>query len=291
MPRADRHTELADFLRTRRQRLTPEDVGLPVGARRRTTGLRREEVALLADIGITWYTWLEQGRPINVSTQVLARLAQTLRLTPAETSYLYVLAQRSLPASGACEEVTPGMQAVLDALEYVPAFASNACWDVLAWNRPAGCVFQAYTLLPAEERNFLWLLTQYLLPGTEQQVLIRQAVAQFRANYAQHSEDPRFPRLIERCRQHSALFREIWAQHDVLEQQPLALSYEHPKVGLLRFSAPSFQASDAPDLHLVLFTPMPDTGTAAGIEQLLYTEKIRETPALATRSRLARVSA
>lgn len=142
MAHADRHTELADFLRTRRQRLTPQEVGLPVGTRRRTTGLRREEVALLADIGITWYTWLEQGRPINVSSQVLERLARTLRLTPAETAHLYTLARRALPKADVCEEVTLGLRAVLDALEYVPACAVNTCWDVLAWNRAAGLVFR-----------------------------------------------------------------------------------------------------------------------------------------------------
>jgi hypothetical protein len=176
-------------------------------------------------------------------------------------------------------------------LAYVPAFASNACWDVLAWNRAAGHVFLEYTMLPAEDRNFLWLLTRCLGPGTEHQALIRQVVARFRANYARHSEDLRFPALIERCRQSSALFREIWAQHDVLEQQPLPLSYEHPKVGLLRFSSTSFQAIDAPDLHLVLFTPVPETSTAARIEQLVRGEAIMETPVLAARSRLARVSA
>jgi hypothetical protein len=125
----------------------------------------------------------------------------------------------------------------------------------------------------------------------ENHALTRQVIARFRANYARHSEDPRFPALIERCRQSNTLFCELWARHDVLEQQPLSLTYEHPQVGRLRFSFTSFQAIDAPSLHLVLFTPTPDTGTAARIEHLLCEESLKEVPALAAPSRLTCASA
>lgn len=121
--------------------------------------------------------------------------------------------------------------------------------------------------------------------------MARQVVARFRVNYARNSEDPRFPALIERCRQSSILFRELWAHHDVLEQEPLSVRYDHPKVGPLHFSSTSFQAIDAPDLHLVLFTPMPDTGTATEIERLVHEEITREVQVLSARTRLARASA
>src|SRR5215469_6553917 len=155
---AARRTELAAFLRTRRERITPEDVGLPPGTRRRTAGLRREEVAMLAGVGVTWYTWLEQGRPINASTQVLDAVARTLMLDQPEREHLYRLAD--VPEAAAIAEhaaqiaqVAPEMQQILDGLTTLPAGIMNDRFDLLAWNHAYAALFPGVVSQPICERN------------------------------------------------------------------------------------------------------------------------------------------
>ncbi|OLB73693.1 MAG: hypothetical protein AUI14_25570 [Actinobacteria bacterium 13_2_20CM_2_71_6] len=144
-----RRTELAQFLRSRRARLRPDDVGLPPGLRRRTPGLRREEVAQLAGVGVTWYTWLEQGRPINASVQILDAIARTLRLDQAERAHLYRLAEvPAVPDPAACEILPPEIQPILDSMDLTPAVIYNGRYDILAWNAPYGALFPGVTVEP-----------------------------------------------------------------------------------------------------------------------------------------------
>ena len=145
-------TELANFLRIRRSQLSPAEMGLPRTARRKTPGLRREEVAQLAGVGVTWYTWLEQGRDIHVSTQVLDSLAQTFRLTPAEKAHLFLLAGQASPAQPIPpkEHVSPFLHQFLEHLGTSPAYITGRRWDVLAWNLAACQVFANFATMPED---------------------------------------------------------------------------------------------------------------------------------------------
>ncbi len=173
-----RRAELAAFLRSRRERITPEQVGLSPGLRRRTPGLRREEVAQLAGVGVTWYTWLEQGRPINASAQVLGAVAQTLRLDHAERQHLYRLADMAEGAAGAgdggsaCEQVPPDVQGIIDGLVPLPASVMNERYDLLGWNEAYAVLWPGVVGAQPGERNILWQNFTYptaailMSPGT-----------------------------------------------------------------------------------------------------------------------------
>ena len=159
-----RRTELGTFLRSRRERLLPEDVGLPPSLRRRTPGLRREEVAQLAGVGVTWYTWLEQGRPINASTQVLDSIARTLKLDPDEHSHLYRLADvpSLAPAGESSETLGPDVQTVLDELNLI-ACVINERFDLLAWNHSYEMLFPAVASQVGKYHNIVW--NMFTSPG------------------------------------------------------------------------------------------------------------------------------
>src|SRR5581483_5106736 len=152
--------ELGDFLRTRRARLAPEDMGLPRGSRRRAPGLRRAEVAQLAGVSVDWYTWLEQGRPISVSTQVLESIVQALHLNAEERAHLFFLAHQQPPPARATEPeiVSPTLQRFLDHQYLSPAFVTGRRWDVVAWNEAARAIFVYFEQVTTNERNSVWLL-------------------------------------------------------------------------------------------------------------------------------------
>ncbi len=154
-----RRDELADFLRTRRAALQPGDVGLPNGGRRRTAGLRREEVAQLAGVGVTWYTWLEQGRDVRASLDVLEALARALRLTATERTHLLLLGrgEEPPPPKSPAERVSPTLKRMMKSLDPNPAFVLGRRWDYLAWNRAACAVFGDFEKVPRGARNHVWL--------------------------------------------------------------------------------------------------------------------------------------
>src|SRR6266699_5833052 len=157
----ERRKELAQYLRTRRERISPEAVGLPGGSRRRTPGLRREELALVAGIGVTWYTGLEQGRAITVSMQVLESLARVLDLNADERNHLFLLARQQQPVDPYLftTAVSPALQCILDNMGISPAYVANPRWDLLAWNQAMACVYQTdFGALPLRERNILRLV-------------------------------------------------------------------------------------------------------------------------------------
>src|SRR5580693_1209165 len=198
-----RRTELAAFLRSRRERISPEDVGLPVGTRRRTAGLRREEIAQLAGVGVTWYTWLEQGRPINASVQVLDAIARTLRLDGTERGHLFRLADVPGAAAQAdCVECTlpPEVQRILDAIPY-PASVVTERFDLIAWNRVYAALFPRLTEAPANERNTLLsclIGPACCSPVPEQDKYSATLIAQLRAAYGKHVGDPAWTHFIRR---------------------------------------------------------------------------------------------
>jgi len=257
-----RRAELGRFLRARRARLSPADFGMPDGPRRRTPGLRREEVALLAGVGVSWYTWLEQGREINASTQVLDALAGVLRLDRAERWHMYVLAE-AVPVlvSEGHGPVPEAITEIVRSLDPLPAVIINARFDMLQENDAYRDLFRDWHLLPCVHRNSLWCsITE---PRARELVLdyeegMRYMVARFRAAYARHVGHPDWEEDIRRLSALSSEFAELWALHEVAEFQPRVRTFIHPDAGPLTFTMSELQVPATPEARLVVYTPADD---------------------------------
>jgi transcriptional regulator with XRE-family HTH domain len=266
-----RRKELADFLRSRRARLGPEDVGLPNGLRRRTPGLRREEVAQLAGVGVTWYTWLEQGREISVSRQVLEAICRALRLDAAERVHLNTLAGIDVqPVPAQLDTVPPAVQAMLDELDPCPAYVVNARYDVVAWNHAEAALVCDFGRLPSADRNILWLMFtdpawRGLLIDWEHDAA--WVAAQFRAAMARHVGESHWTGLVERLQEASEDFREMWQRHEVAAPVSKTKRYVHPQEGLVTLNAVSLRLSEAPDCRVVACIPA-DAASRAAMERL-----------------------
>ena len=269
-----RRREAGDFLRSRRKRLTPATVGLPNGFRRRTPGLRREEVAMLAGVGTTWYTWLEQGRDVRPSDEVLAALAEALRLDPIERRHLFVLYER--PAlewrPGGAERVDAPLRRMLDSLTGQPAFVLGRRWDFLAWNRAAAAVYGPYERLEGDARNSLHLVFtdpdhRRLLVDWE--AVARASLAMFRADCARYVGDPDFERLVDRLLRASPEFAAWWPQREVARPLAGQKRIDHPTVGRMLFEYSSFGVGDSAEMKLIVFTPLEEAGTAEKLDRLL----------------------
>ena len=257
--RGGRRTELAAFLRARRTRISPTDVGLPPGLRRRTPGLRREEVAQLAGIGVTWYTWLEQGRPIRASVQVLDAVARTLRLDQAEIEHLYRLADVPVaPAEAAVVTVSPVLREILDSLEPMPAMLLNARYDLLASNRAQKDLFYQWHAVPCEHRNVLWCC--FTEPDVRRRFVnfdeeAPRMVATLRASFAQHLTEPAWTRFIQALSAASPEFARLWTRHEVASPGSRTKHLLHPVAGLLRLRSTSLAVADMAEARIVVYTP------------------------------------
>jgi transcriptional regulator with XRE-family HTH domain len=254
----ERRAELSDFLRTRRARLSPDDVGLPNGSRRRTPGLRREEVALLANIGSTWYTRLEQGLPINVSAEVLDAICHALRLSKDERKHLYVLAGQPLAHMPPHDDEVIGesVQRVLDALDPFPAIVRGRRYDVLAWNVATTRFFTDYSKAEGNERNLLWrfFVAGYMCDLRDPEGAARKIVASFRSVAAKYTDDPSFAELIEELRANSPQFSKLWARHDVLDLVDGQKIYDHPLVGEVHLEHTNFLVPGHADMRMTVYT-------------------------------------
>lgn len=269
-----RRREFGAFLRSRREKLVPTEVGLPAGFRRRTPGLRREEVALLAGVGITWYTWLEQGRDVRASPEALSALADALRLDPTERRHLFILHDRpppeTRPASPECVEEP--LQRMLASLTGQPAYVLGRRWDVLAWNRAAEVVFGDYGELVGDERNIMHLVfanpchRRLLIDWDE---LAPVSLAMFRADSARYTGDPDFERLINTLRDASAEFGEWWSKHEVVRRLSNRKRIRHPTEGRMTFEYASFAVTNHEPMKLIVYTPLAENGTVAKLEALL----------------------
>lgn len=271
---AARRREFGAFLRTRREGLTPAAAGLPNGFRRRTPGLRRDEVALLAGVGVTWYTWLEQGRDVSASPEVLSALSKALQLDPAEQRHLFALADRPPPATRASgpEIVDEPIRRLLASLAGQPAYVLGRRWDILAWNTAAAAVFGDYAGLDGDARNIMHMVFandahRRLL--TDWDTLAPASLAVFRANSARYAGDADFERLIELLTRASREFRDWWPKHQVLAPFAASKRIRHPEAGAMAFEYTSFNLSDRPDMKLVVFTPLDESGTQAKLTTLL----------------------
>jgi transcriptional regulator with XRE-family HTH domain len=258
-PAERRRVELGSFLRTRRARLAPEDCGMPGGARRRTPGLRREEVALLAGVGVTWYTWLEQGREINASTQVLDAITRALRLDPAERHHLYVLAEAVpvLAAASRCA-MPEAIKEIVRSLDPLPAVVTNARFDLLARNDAYADLFRDWHSDPCVQRNGLWCClneptARDKFPQYEAET--RYMVARLRSVYARYVGDPDWEEDIRRLSNLSDEFARLWALHEIAEPATRTRTYLHPATGPLTFTVSELDIpASAPD-RLVVYTP------------------------------------
>lgn len=262
-----RRTQLRDFLRTRRARLTPGDVGMPDAGRRRTPGLRREEVAVLAGVGVSWYTWLEQGRDIKVSAEVLDAIGHALRLTEPERAHLYVLAGLNPPrARGAA--VTPELRNLLDAWAPRPAVLRDRYWDLLAVNDAAQTVF-GFGEADVNCLVVFFTNVRYRALHVQWAAAAPGVVAAFRADAAHSPDDPEFARLVADLSAVSPEFASLWARHEVGVPVQAVKAVHHPSVGDLYFDTTTLAVADHPDLHMVLYNPQPGTPTADRLERLM----------------------
>jgi transcriptional regulator with XRE-family HTH domain len=255
-----RRTELAAFLRARRERISPEDVGLPPGTRRRTSGLRREELAQLAGVGVTWYTWLEQGRPINASVQVLDAVARTLRLDPTERAHLFRLADipgtATPPGCDDCQ-LPAEVQQILDALP-LPASVITERFDLLAWNKMYAQLFPRLTSAPTDERNtLLSILTgpSCCSPVSDMQTHSEAMIGQLRAAYARHVGDSAWTHFIRRLEAASPAFAQAWAAHHVAQPKTVVKVFRHPGVGEITVASTSLAVQAVPGARMQVYTP------------------------------------
>ncbi|MFC5451618.1 helix-turn-helix transcriptional regulator [Paenibacillus aestuarii] len=259
---------IGEFLKTRRSSLSPSQFGLPEGhTRRRTPGLRREEVAQLADVSTTWYTWLEQGRKVSASSEVLKRLAEALQLTIAEREYLYLLAGKYIsPLRDLSEfQVTPAFMHLVTATPY-PFLAIGPENRLIAWNAAACTILTDFSLLLPEEMQVLWLL--FMHPAFRTKIInweqsTKATLSFFRKIYDRFADQPWYSELVEALMKRSEEFAKWWPLHEVASKNRLQLEIVHPTMGILYFEILTFtQMNDLENLMCCIYMPVPGTQTA-----------------------------
>ncbi|CAL9468912.1 hypothetical protein SUDANB105_02782 [Streptomyces sp. enrichment culture] len=271
----DRRAELSEFLRTRRARLKPEDVGLPdYGRHRRVPGLRREELAQLAGVSVAYYTRLEQGNGRNVSAEVLDAIARALRLNQAEHAHLTHLAkptQHKKKPVARSQPVRVALRQLLDTMDGIPAYVVGRRSDVLAWNRMAAALFGDWGELPERERNWarmVFLKPEYreLFPQWEQKA--SDVVSFLRMDAGCHPDDPRLSALVGELSVKSEDFRRLWARHDVKEKTYGVKRLRHPLVGELTLSFETFRLVDDVEQSLITYHAEPGSASADALRLL-----------------------
>ena len=256
----DHANALGTYLRDRRVRLDPVTFGF-IGGRRRTAGLRREEVAQRANISPTWYTWLEQGRGGAPSADVLDRISKGLMLTEPEREHLFMLGLGRPPEVHyrPVEGVTPRLQRVLDALDSSPAFVKTATWDVIAWNRAAAAVLTDYGQLPREQRNILRLMfsnSRVRAIQEDWESVARYVVGSFRADVARAGATEEITQLVDELSRASADFDRLWRDNEIAAPHEGVKRLHHPDVGLLELEFSAFAVDGRPELGMVIYNPV-----------------------------------
>jgi transcriptional regulator with XRE-family HTH domain len=265
-PPPTRREELGQFLRQHREGTTPESVGLSADGNRRTPGLRREELSQLAGVGLSWYTWLEQGRDITPSPSVLDALSRVLGLEAPERVHLFDLSGVALPTSAEDypTEAPEELRELVLAFEPHPAYLINPRIDILAWNSGATRLLGTPNEAPDGVQNLLWWLFTAEGPIKEtRQQTARMTLARFRAEHARRYEDPRFRLLIEGLLEASPLFRELWPRHEVLDAQSGVKHLSHPELGRLVLRHLQSIPTSHQDLRLIQFLPADEPTRAA----------------------------
>ena len=250
---------LGTYLKDRRARLDPATFGFPL-KRRRTPGLRREEVAQRANVSATWYTWLEQGRGGAPSSDVLDRIARAMMLTDVEREHLFLLGLGRPPEVRyrAPDGITPRLQRVLDTLEHSPAFIRTATWDVIAWNRAAAAVLTDYSMLPEGQRNVLRMMfrdSRVRAAQSNWQSVARFVVASFRADVARAGAARNVQSLVDELCATSPEFAAMWRDNDVQSHGDGVKVLHHPVAGPLSMEFSAFAVDGRPDLTMVIYNP------------------------------------
>lgn len=247
--------ELGDFVRAQRERLDPAEIGRTDRGRRRTPGLRREEVALLCGMSTTWYTWIEQGRDVSVSPLALARMAGTLRLGRAERAYLFELAGKRDPDQGGsdADDVPPAVLACVEAIR-APAYVLDRSWTARCWNAEARHLFVGWLDQPGEHNllRFVFLAQAARSLICDWEARARRVVAEFRASCSAHVTDPALRALVESLRRQSPEFAQFWDLYGVVEREGGERTFNHPRAGLLRYAQVTFDLAGRPDLKLTM---------------------------------------
>ena len=269
-----RRKELGLFLRARRDQALRADYGLPPIGRSRERGLRREEVAFLSGVSVTWYTWLEQGRDISPSRQVLEALSRALHLSPTGLGYVLSLGgyASAAPAGPAADTAPPHIRRLMDALDPNPSFALFPDWGVAGWNKAYAALYPNIATVPPADRNLLWLVftdpyVRDLLPDWD--TTSKRFLAEFRAETGQRLGDPDIQYQVERLKDASPEFRQGWDLSDILGFESRERLFHHPAVGVLQLEHHQVSPSDRPDLHIVVYTPAPGSDAAVQMQSLM----------------------
>ncbi len=253
-------SSLGIYLRNRRTKLDPASFGI-AGSRRRTTGLRREEVAQRANISATWYTWLEQGRGGSPSADVLDRIARALMLTEVEREHLFLVGLGRPPEVRyrGSDAITPRLQRLLDALTYSPAIVRTATWDVVAWNRAAATVLTDYGSLPPDQRNILRMIfrdAHIRAAQSDWEAVARFVVGAFRIDAARAGADAEVAPLVAELCQSSPEFASMWRDSDVQTHGDGVKHLRHPQLGPIALEYSAFAVDGRPDLSLIVYHPV-----------------------------------
>lgn len=279
MDRQARLAALSVFLKAKRAKLLPEAVGLIPGTRRRTAGLRREEVAQLAGVSTTWYTWLEQGRDIRMSASVLECIAAALRLTPDERKYLFALALETatgvVPLEETQPEIAPSLRKIMDELRYCPTIITDRRYEILGWNEAAAHVFLDFEQIPVGQRNLLRLLfarKELRRLAVNWEHFVRGYLAIFRAYYGQYLEDDWYDRFLEQMKAAYPEFGPLWQQSEVQSAPEVLIEFRHAKAGKMLFNLTSLQVQGSADLRCSIYTPDPESATEQKLQKLMERE-------------------
>src|SRR5882757_7072462 len=270
---------LGDYLKNRRTKLDPASFGFS-GSRRRTAGLRREEVAQRANISATWYTWLEQGRGGNASADVLDRIAKALVLTEVEREHLFLIGLGRPPEVRyrGSDAITPRLQRLLEALPYSPAIVRTATWDVVAWNRAAAAVLTDYGALPPEQRNILRMIfcdPRVRAAQFDWESVARFVVSAFRIDAARAGADAEVAPLVDELCRSSPEFAAMWRDNEVQTYGEGVKHLRHPVLGPISLEYSSFAVDGRPDLQMIVYNP------ATAVDQERLRSLIERTPAIA----------
>jgi transcriptional regulator with XRE-family HTH domain len=254
--------QLSDFLKSCRARVSPGELGLPEGSRRRTPGLRREDVAAIAGVSVTWYTWLEQGRDIRVSARVLEKVSSALRLSNDERAFLFSLVQHrpAPPLPSEAVEVTDTLKRMIESVG-VPVLVLNERWDILSWNGLAKSAFRDYEKLAPEDRNLLRiLLLQSVdsLTPEDYDAMAHRVIPKFRVDYSQSGNPEAFNPLIEELSERSPTFKRLWNTPQIATKSVGMNRIRHPQLGSMTFEHSSYVPEGSPTLRVMIFVPADD---------------------------------
>ncbi|PEJ59097.1 transcriptional regulator [Bacillus sp. AFS002410] len=270
---------LSEFLKTQRSKLSPQMVGLPLGTRRRTPGLRREEVAQIAGVSTTWYTWLEQGRDIKVSTSVLDAISDALQLNKDERNYFYALALPEVEKRSYSGEeetiISPALKKIVQELRYCPIIISDRRCHIVGWNQAAAHVFLDFSQIEPEKRNLIELLfsrKEFKTLAVNWVHFVKGFLSIFRTYYGQYVGDRWYTSFISEMEENYPEFHELWNESEVSSAPEVLIEFRHAKTGKMQFNLTSLQVQGNVDLRCSVYTPVENTNTESKLIKLMGNE-------------------